>query len=178
MKEFGAVVIDADAIVHQLYEPGAEGFRQVVSLFGSNALSETGQIDRKKLARIVFYNPEAMHKLNASIHPLAARQANVLLAEQRRRRARVVALEAPLLIEAGWADMVNEIWVTTAPREVIFRRLNRKYGMSCDEVLARIRKQLPVSKQLEHATRVINTDTSLEHLKAKIKRLWEETNSG
>jgi len=79
----------------------------------------------------------------------------------------VVVVEAPLLLEAGWAAMVDEVWVATAPREVIFRRLSRQRGLSHDAVLARIRTQLPVNRQVQQASRVINTDTSLERLRPR-----------
>jgi dephospho-CoA kinase len=175
LAEMGAELIDADKLVHQLYEPEAEGWRKVVAIFGRPVLTESGEIDRRRLADAVFNDTEAMRKLNAAIHPLVERRVKTLLAEHRRRRPLVVVVEAPLLIEAGWASMMDEIWVTTAPREVIFRRLNRKYGLSCREALARIRKQLPVREQVKHAARVINTDTSLEHLRAKVQRLWHKT---
>jgi dephospho-CoA kinase len=174
LADLGADVLDADIIVHQLYEPEAEGWRKVVAIFGRTMLTEDGKIDRRKLAGVVFNDSEALQKLNAAIHPLAARRVKILLEERRRKHLPMVVIEASLLIEAGWASMVDEIWVTTAPREVIFRRLNRKYGLSCREALTRIRKQIPVREQVKHAARVINTDTSLEHLKAKVHRLWHK----
>ena len=99
-------------------------------------------------------------------------ELKTMLEEYRRKHVPVVVVEAPLLFEAGWADMMDEIWVATAPREVLYRRLSRKWGLSYEEVLARVRMQTPVSRQVKQATRVINTDTSLERLKAKIRRLW------
>jgi len=176
LGDLGAAVIDADKIVHQLYEPDAEGCRKVVALFGSQVQGEAGRIDRRKLSALVFKDKSALDKLNTAIHPLAARRIKALLEEHRRRHTRVVIVEAPLLIEAGWPEMVNEIWVTTAPREVIFRRLNRKYGITCKESLARIRAQMPVRELTKRADRVINTDTSLEHLKSKVQLLWLKVN--
>ena len=175
LKEMGAAVIDADAVVHEIYRPHTEGWRQVTALFGNEILAEDNSIDRGRLGRIVFNDPAALKKLNAAVHPLAAQRIKYLLEEQRRRHAKVAVIEAALLIEAGWDKMVDEIWVTTAPREVICRRLNRKYGLSCPEVLSRIRRQLPVSEQKKHATHVVNTDTSLEHLKSKVQRLFHKT---
>ena len=174
LGEMGATVIDADQIVHQLYLPEAKGFRQVVDLFGTAVLDSKGQLDRSKLADLVFTDASARTKLNAAIHPLATQQVKALIEEHRRRHTPVVIVEAPLLIEAGWIPLVNEVWVTTAPREVIFRRLNRKYSLPCSAVLARIHAQLSAKEQMRHATRVISTDTSLELLKAKVQRLWKK----
>ena len=175
-KKMGAVVIDADKIVHQLYLPEAEGARRVVSLFGPGMLDTDGRLDRQKLAETVFADKDALAKLNAAIHPLVVQQIKTLLADYNRRRGdTIVVIEAPLLIEAGLVPLTDEVWVTTAPRDTIFRRLNRKYGMPYPAVLARIRAQLPVREQLRHATQVINTDTSPERLKAKVSRLWKKT---
>jgi len=178
LGEKGAAVIDTDKIVHQLYEPGAEGSRKVCAIFGVVVQGEAGGIDRRKLSALVFRDKSSLDKLNAAVHPLAARRVKTLLDEHRRKHTPVVIVEAPLLIEAGWADLVDEIWVTTAPREVIFRRLSRKYGISCRDALARIRAQLPVRELVKRADRVINTDTSLEHLKSKVQRLWLKTAPG
>ena len=172
LKEQGAAVIYADEVAHQVYEPDTEGWRRLVTLFGRGVLAEDGRIDRGKLGAIVFKDRAALDKLNAAIHPLAAKRVKALLEEYRRRHTPVVVVEAPLLLEAGWASMTSEVWVATAPREVIFRRLSRERGLSHDAALARIRTQLPVNRQVQQASRVINTDTSLERLRAKIRRLW------
>lgn len=177
LGEMGASVIDADKIVHELYLPEGEGFRAVFSLFGASILDVDGHLDRRKLAKTVFADNESRTKLNAAIHPLVVRQVKALLAEHRRHHTQIVVVEAPLLIEAGLVPLMDEIWVTTAPREVIFRRLNRKCNMPCSAVLARIHAQLPVQKQLKYATRVINTDTTPELLKSKIGRLWRQLNT-
>ncbi|MCL2149724.1 MAG: dephospho-CoA kinase [Dehalococcoidia bacterium] len=173
LKDMGAVIVDADQIVHQLYLPGGSGFQQVVSLFGSAMVDVNCHLDRRKLADIIFADEAARIKLNTAVHPLVTRQLKVLLAEHRRRHTPVVIVEAPLLIEAGWVPLVDEVWVTTAPREAIFRRLNQKYDMSYSSVLARIHAQLPVREQIRHASQVISTDTSLERLKTKTQRLWQ-----
>jgi len=177
LGELGATIIDTDNIVRQLYQPEADGFRRVVDLFGPDVLDVNGYLDRRKIADIIFEDKIARAKLNAAIHPLVIQQIKALLAEYRRRQIPIVVAEVPLLIEANLASMVDEIWVTTAPREVIFQRLNRKSGLSCSAILARIHAQLPVREQIRYATRVISTDTSLRHLRSKVQRLWQKINT-
>jgi len=174
LGELGAAVIDVDTIVHQLYRPGTEGFQRVTNLFGAEILSSDGCIDRKILAGIVFADKAVRTKLNTAIHPLVLQETKAVLAEHRRRDVRAAVVEAPLLIEAGWVPMVDEVWVTTASRKIIFRRLSQKCGMPPSSVLARIHAQLPVKEQIKHATHIINTDTSLERLKTKVKTLWQK----
>lgn len=174
VKEMGAVVIDADELAHRVYEPGTKGWQSLVSAFGQGILTADGQIDRKRLGEVVFKDAGARIRLNEITHPLITQRVKALLDDYRRQGAGVVVIEAPLLIEAGWPSMVDEVWLTTAPREVIFRRLKAKRGLSRAQALARIRAQRPVSQQMRYAHRVINTDTSLEKLKARVRRLWPE----
>jgi len=84
----------------------------------------------------------------------------------------VVVLEAPLLIEAGWASSVDEVWVTVASESTVLRRLEECSGLSEPQSLARIRSQLPSAEREKHADVVINTDCSLDELKARIEKLW------
>ena len=174
MKDMGATVIDADSVVRSLYKPDSEAWRRVVALFGAGILTSSREIDRQKLGAIVFKDKSALQKLNNAVHPLVKQRVKNLLDEYRRKQVPVVVIEAALLFEAGWGDLVNETWVTTAPREVIFRRLNTKLGLPCSEVMARIHRQMPVREQVKRATRVINTDTSLDRLRTKVQRLWRE----
>ena len=174
LSELGAAVIDADTIVHDLYKKDPECRRRLIDIFGRGILNSSGNIDRRRVAEIVFKDSHAMDKLNAAVHPLVTRELNARLAELRRKHAKTAVIEAPLLLEAGWEHIVDEVWVVTAPRSVICRRLHLKNKMTADEVLTRIRMQQPVKELLKHASEVINTDTSMVHLKSKVQRLWEK----
>ena len=85
----------------------------------------------------------------------------------------VVVLEAPLLIEAGWASLVDEIWVTIALESTVLRRLQERTGLSQAESLARIRSQLSSEERIRHADVVINNDGDLDELKVRVGELWE-----
>jgi dephospho-CoA kinase len=174
LSELGATVIDADKIVHDLYKLDPECKRRLIEIFGRDIINASGYIDRRRIAAIVFKDRQALDKLNGAIHPLVTRELNARLADLRRKHIKVVVIEAPLLLEADWERIGNEIWVVTAPRSVICRRLHLKNKMPAEEVLTRIRMQQPVKELLKHASKVINTDTSLSHLKSKVKRLWEK----
>jgi dephospho-CoA kinase len=84
----------------------------------------------------------------------------------------VVVLEASLLIEAGWTSLADGVWVTVAAESTVLKRLEEKLGLSEKESLARIRCQLPSEERVKHADIVIDTDCSLDELKAKVGRLW------
>ncbi|MDP2931149.1 MAG: dephospho-CoA kinase, partial [Chloroflexota bacterium] len=95
------------------------------------------------------------------------------LEEYRRRGTKVVVIEAPLLIEADWVPSVDEVWVTVAPEAVVLERILGRSGLSKSRTLARIRAQLSAEERLKHATVVIDTDCTLDELKAKVKELWQ-----
>ena len=173
LKELGAVVIDADKVGHQVLESDSGVKEQVIAAFGRQILTPDGEIDRRKLAGIVFGDSRSLARLNHLMHPPISRLVKARLEEYRRQKVDVVVVEAPLLIEAGWTSMVDEVWVTLAPRAEVLRRLKEGMGLSESQALARIRHQLSSPEQSRHADVVINTDLGLDELKTKVKGLWQ-----
>jgi len=174
LAELGAVIIDADKVGHEAYKPDTEVWREVVAAFGRQVLTPNGDIDRKKLGEIVFDNPEALSRLNQIMHPRMYDMVKAQLEEYRQQGVDVVVLEAPLLIEAGWTSLVDEVWVTVASESTVLRRLEECSGLSKQEALARIRSQLSSDERVKHADVVINTDCSLAEVKTKVKELWQK----
>ena len=172
LAELGAVVIDTDKVGHEAFKPGTESWQRVVAAFGSSIVTADGNIDRKKLGEIVFDSPVELLKLEQIIHPAISEIVIARIEEYRQQGVKVVVLEVPLLVEAGWASLVNEVWVTTAPEPVILRRLEERTGMTEQESLARMRSQLPSEERLKHADTVIDTNCTLDELRKKIKELW------
>ena len=173
LADLGASVINADEIAHAIYAPGTNGIKRVEEAFGHAVIAPDGSVDRQALGQVVFRDDSARETLNRITHPLIAAEIKRLLARNRRQNVEVTVVEAALLIEAGWLRMMDEIWLTVAPRQVIYLRLGNSLHLSPDEVKLRLRTQLPVSKQLRYATLTVSTDTSLEKLRAKVGRLWK-----
>jgi len=176
LKELGAVVIDADRVGHEVFKPDTEAWREVVAAFGRGILTPDGDIDRRKLGKIVFDNYEALARLNQIVHPRIRAQVKAQIEEYRRQGVGVVMLEAPVLLEAGrpsLVDEVDEVWVTVAPESTVLKRLKKKLGLSESESLARIRSQLPPEEKIKRADVVIDTDCSLDELKSRVKELWQ-----
>lgn len=182
LEEMGAVIIDADKVGHEAFEPNTQSFREVVDAFGRDILTPEGEIDRKKLGQIVFSDSEALNRLNQIVHPRIYELVKARLEEYRRRGVKVVVLEMPLLVEvllsmeAGQptlSDEVDKVWVTIAPEATVLKRLKDKTGHTEAHSKARIRSQLPSKERLKHADVVIDTDCSLDELKGKVKKLWQ-----
>jgi len=174
LRDLGAKVIDADEVGHEVYLPGSQGWEAVVETFGKGILAPDGTVDRHKLGETVFKDHTALSKLNSIMRPLIADEVQVRFKEQRKKKTRIVVLEAALLIEAGWGPLVDEIWVTTAPENIIFKRLAAKRELSRSQAQARIKSHLPVAEQKKYTTRVIDTNIPLPELKARIAALWKE----
>ena len=172
LAEPGATIIDADKIGHETFKPETEAWREVVAAFGQQIVAANGTIDRKKLGTIVFSNSEDRARLNQIMHPRIYEVVKAQLAEYQRQGVSVVVLEAPLLMEAGWTSLVDEVWVTTAAEDTVLKRLRERTGLSEAESRARIRAQLPAEKRIREADVVIDTDCDLDELKAKIGELW------
>ena len=101
--KLGCKVIDADKIVHELFERKAVR-KQIISLFGQGILDSTGKVDRKKLANIVFTNGDKLSSLNSVVHPLVLARAEQLIEEYNRKPSvKAIVLDMPLLLEVGWA---------------------------------------------------------------------------
>jgi dephospho-CoA kinase len=165
--------MDADKVGHEVFQPGTEGWKDVVNTFGSEVLADSGEINRKKLAEIVFNNPEALSKLNQIIHPRAYDLVKSRLNEYRKQEVEVVVLEVILLIEAKWTDLVDEVWVIVASEDTVVNRLEQQRGMSKEEILARISSQMSNDERVKYADIVIRNDDDIDKLKLKIKELWK-----
>ncbi|MBN2075935.1 MAG: dephospho-CoA kinase [Dehalococcoidales bacterium] len=172
LAEFGAKVIDADKVAHEVFNPGTEGLEKVVETFGEEVLNSNGEIDRKKLGEIVFNNPSALANLNEIIHPRAYELTKSRLEKFRRQGTEVVVLEVILLVEAGWDHLVDEIWVTVAKEDTVVKRLQESRGLTKEEILTRIHAQTPNEERTKYADVIIENDGSYEELKAKLNELW------
>jgi dephospho-CoA kinase len=172
MHELGAAVINADEVGHEVYLPGTAGWDEVVNTFGEDILAADLVIDRYKLGELVFNSPEALSSLDAIMRPIILEEVRSRLAELRGKGTRVAVLEAALLVEAGWEGLVDELWVTTAPLDVIMERLAAKKQWSPEQIRQRIAAQNPVSLQIKSADLVIDTDKPLPELKAEIAQIF------
>ena len=95
------------------------------------------------------------------------------LKEYQRQGTAVVVLEAPLLVEAGWTPLVDEVWVTVASVSEVVNRAIKRTGLPEEQIRARIRSQLSNEERKKHADVVISNDGSLDELKVKVEELWQ-----
>jgi len=172
LRELGARVIDADKVAHQLYQPGTPAFDEVVGAFGREIVGENGEIDRRKLGQKVFGNPQALKRLNAILHPRIAHRIEEILEGWQEEGVKVAVVEAALLLEAGWAPLVDQVWVTAASEAKVKERLRAAKALTDEEIEARLASQMPVEEKAKGADVVINTDGTLDQVRGEVERQW------
>ena len=172
LEALGAEVIDADLVAHETYAPGTEGFSEVVAEFGKGVLTASGQVDRRRLAETVFDDRAARERLQDIVHPRARAAVAGKLMSMREGRVEAAVLVAPLLVEAGWTDLVDEVWVTIAERDSVVDRVGRRDGLAPDAVEARIEAQASEDKRLACADAVVHNNGGLDELRERVTDLW------
>lgn len=173
LAEKGAVIIDADKIGHEAYKPHTKTWQELVDAFGESILKQNMEIDRKKLGEIVFNDPRALARLNEIVHPRMHTMMKEEIERLRGAGVGMVVLEAAVLIEANWTDLVDEVWVAVAPEEVAVKRLQNRGGLSEEQARARIRSQLSPEERARYADVIIDTDCELSQVRAKVAELWQ-----
>ena len=173
--DLGCIVLDADALVAELYRPGNAGHRALVATYGGEILRPDGEVDRQKLANVAFTDAAAAQKLNALIHPLVMEEEARIAAEEERRRGgedAIYVVEATLLLEAGGKQRYDRIIVVDVdPATQVARGVAR--GMAREEVERRIRHQLPRAERLAAADYVIDNSGDVEQAKREVRRVYD-----
>ncbi len=169
LEHLGAYGIDADALGHRAMAKEAPGYKPVLQTFGRWVLGEDDQIDRAKLGKIVFSDPQALAQLEQIIHPLVRQATDILI---RRSKQPVVVLEAIKMIESPLRQACDKIWVTYASPEIQLARLIQKRSMSHEVALQRIAFQPPQQEKLAAASVVIHNDGSFEDTWKQVSAAW------
>ena len=174
LREMGAAYLNADLLGHEMLKPPSLLLEQMVSAFGKNYLLPSGELDRKKLGEKVFRDKKALARLNRIMHPAMLEAVKKKIEEWRKAGYKIGVVEAAALIEAGWDEVMDEVWVTTAPRETIIERLQKNKGLSRKEIISRMNSQLPDTERQKKAAVIINTSRSLSMLQERVVELYNE----
>jgi dephospho-CoA kinase len=154
-----------------VYAPGGPAVEPLVRLFGDGIVGPDGGIDRRALGQVVFNDAERLRRLTDIVWPLARARAEAIGREQAAAGTRVFVIEAPLLIEAGWRDLVDEVWLVHAPLAAVRQRLAER-GLSAADAEARIAARGASAEDAGAADVVIENDGSLDQLEARIEAAW------
>jgi dephospho-CoA kinase len=186
LAEMGCLVIKADDIGHRVLEPLGEAYLAVVDEFGRDILDANDAIDRRVLGARVFGQPELLGKLNALVHPPVRARIEKLLADFAASEPDGIAIiEAAILIETGSYRNYDRLIVAVCSEEQQIERAMARDkttgGLTRDEVIDRLRRQMPLAEKVKYADYVIDTSGSKEHtleqtrdVYAKLKNVGNE----
>lgn len=172
LAEFGAVIIDADKVGHEAYQPNTKTWRDLVAAFGRQIVAQDGSIDRKKLGAIVFGSPEQLERLNHIVHPRMFEMMKERIEQYRQQGVKVVVLDAAILFEANWTPLVDEIWVVIASESLVITRAKARTGLPEEQIRSRLNSQMPVEEKVKKANVVIQNDGTFEDLQVQVRKLW------
>ncbi len=168
LEELGAVIVDADELARTVVERGNSGYDQVIATFGDEVLT-SGEIDRAKLADLVFSDPELRKKLEGIIHPLVREAAEEIMKSA--PSGSVVVNEIPLLFETNGAKRFDFVIAVQTPMELRIERLSQR-GMKLYEIEKRIAVQASDQERASIADVIVVNDGSLDQLRSKVEELW------
>jgi len=172
LEERGAVILDADVFARDAVRAGTEGFAAVVRRFGDEIVAPDGELDRSRLASIVFADPAALADLEAIVHPEVRRMIADGI-QDHLDGDRIVVLVNPLLIEMGThRDCDVVVVVSASPDTQVARSVAR--GMDEADVRARIAAQLPIDDRAQMADVLLDNEGTLEELAAEVEVLWRD----
>ncbi len=170
LAERGAVVIDADAIVHELQAPGQPVLEAMVERFGPEILDEAGALRRQAVADIVFNDTQALADLGAIVHPAVHAEIERRMAEQV-GTDNVVILDVPLLVESGRDDMAGLLVVDVDP-EIAIARLVEHRGFSEADARARVARQASREQRVAKADVVLDNSGTVAELERQVADAW------
>lgn len=174
LKSKGAVIVDGDQLGHKAYEPDTQAFGEVVETFGPDVVGEDGQIDRRVLGGKVFGNPEALTQLTDILWPQIRRLAEAEIRDHQAEDAsRHIVVDAAVMLEAGWQDMVDEVWVVFVHPDVAVERAMARDGANEEAIRKRIASQLSNDERCAQADVIIENSADEAAFKARFDQEWE-----
>ncbi len=173
LRSKGAFVICADELSREAVLPGMEGYRSIVETFGREFLNADGTLDRRKLAGHVFHDDAARTKLEQILHPIIKK---AVIEKLTASGERIAVVSAPLLIEAGWGDWMDELWLVVAEDGQRLQRLMKRDGLSEKDAKARMKAQMPQEEKKKHAHVLIDNSGRIEDTLNLADRLWKRIN--
>jgi dephospho-CoA kinase len=171
-ERLGAVLVDTDAIAHELTQPGGQAISEVERIFGPDVIGPSGAMDRNKMRERVFADPVARKALEALLHPLIREESRARIAAA---RGPYVIHVVPLLIEsADYRSRVDRILVIDSPEELQVERVRARSGLSADEVRAIVASQATRAARLAAADDVIENRGTIDALRKQVAAFHEK----
>jgi dephospho-CoA kinase len=178
LADLGCLLIQADELGRQVEEPGGEAYDGIVKEFGKDILTPQGAIDRRRLAALVFHDPERLKRLSALVHPaVKARERQLQEDFARRHPGGIAVTEAAILVETETYREYDKLIVAVCRPEQQIERAMSRDGLTREEVMDRVRRQMPLDEKRKHADFVIDTSGSKEDTLAQTRAVYNSLRS-
>lgn len=174
LRELGAVVIDADAIVHELQGPSMPLLAEIAREFGPTIIRPDGALDRARLAEMIFSDPARRKALEAIVHPAVRLRMDEEVARYRAEGRPAAILDVPLLIEGGLHRTVDRVWLAYVDRETQLARLMARDGMTRPQAEARVAAQMELEAKRPFAHLVIDNGGTCDQTRAQVVAAWQQ----
>jgi len=161
-KQYGVPIIDADVVSREIVEVESEGLYEIVQNFGDSILTETGELDRKKLGKMIFSDKKKRILLNQILHPAIKNRILSQKKDLEKENVPLIILDIPLLYEANYENEVDEVMVVYVDRDIQKRRLIERSQLTAEEAENRINAQMDLKRKKELADIVIDNSGTLE----------------
>jgi dephospho-CoA kinase len=178
LASLGCHLLRADDVGHEALQPGGAAYGRVIEEFGRTILDPAGRILRKELARVVFEDPVKLELLNSIVHPVVIAHEEAWIEQTREADPRGIAVvEAAILIETGSYRRFDKVVLAFCTEQQQIERAMKRDGMTREEALARLRRQMPLEEKREFADFVIDTSGEKEQTLEQVRRLYRELRS-
>ena len=175
LASLGCHLLKADDLGHQLLQPGTQVYEKVVEAFGPGILDSQGRIVRRALAALVFENPEKLALLNSLVHPAVIEEEERWMQQIAASDPHGIAIvEAAILIETGSYRRFDRIVLAVCSDEQQIARAMKRDGLTREEALARLQRQMPLAEKRKFADFIIDTSGEKEQTLVQVHRLYEE----
>lgn len=167
-ENYNSYVVVADEVAHILEGKGQDCYNELVQAFGTGILDEEGKLDKKKFADVIFSDKDNLVKVNSIIHPAVKRYILDEMARQESKGTDYFIVEAALLIEDGYLEILDEIWYVYVDSSVRRQRLKDSRGYSDEKIDSIMAKQMSDEDFRKYCHRVIDNSTTIEAAKEQV----------
>lgn len=178
LKELGAAIIDVDILARSVVSKGRIAYNRIVQCFGEEVLLPSGEINRKKLGGIVFSDKDKLALLNSITHPEIINRVKDKIQELKAEGAKVIVVDAAILIEMGLYKYVDSVWVVIVDREIQIKRLIERDKFDYKDSENRINSQFTNEVRKKYADVIIDNNKPIEEVGKKLEELWNNIISG
>jgi len=173
-QELGAPVLDADAAARDAVAVGRPAYEELRRLFGAEFFNPDGELDRARVAQLVFADPEARQRLNAIVHPRVAEELQERLKALEQQGAALVMVEVPLLFEAGLEAAYDRVIAVYVDPEDQVRRLQERDGRGAEEIAGLLKAQWPLADKAARADFIVDNRGTFRATRQQVRQIWGE----